>query len=448
MKPNISNRNDNLGNPITATGGDLVRVYERALGELQCYRGDPVATIASALVKEPAFPMGQVLHGYLHLLGTEPAGYAVAQADLDAAAAIDANPRERAHLRALAHLVRNQWRAAGRVLEDIAVDYPRDALALQVGHLVDFFTGDARMLRDRIARALPQWSGGMPGYHALLGMHAFGLEETGLYTRAEASGRRAVELEPGDAWAWHAVAHCMEMQGRTAEGIDWLGSDTDAWSRDNFFAVHNWWHLALFHLDRNAVEPALALFDGPIGGARSELIVDLIDASALLWRLHLRGVPLGERWQAVANAWEPHAAAGNYAFNDAHAMMAFVFADRPAAIESVLEAQGQKALEAGDNASFTREVGAPVTRAILAFGRGDYGETVRLLRPVRNRAQRFGGSHAQRDLLDLTLIEAALRDGQGALARALTAERADLKPESPANRTLVRRVGAERRLAA
>jgi hypothetical protein len=157
---------------------------------------------------------------------------------------------------------------------------------------------------------------------------------------------------------------------------------------------------------------------------------------------------VGERWQTVADAWEPQAGAGNYAFNDVHATMAFVCADRPAAIQRVLEAQSGVAQESGDNADFTREVGALVTRAIIAFGNGDYGETVRLLRPVRNRANRFGGSHAQRDVLDLTLIEAALRDGQQALARALAAERADLKPESPANRELLRRASAQRRRAA
>jgi hypothetical protein len=178
------------------------------------------------------------------------------------------------------------------------------------------------------------------------------------------------------------------------------------------------------------------------------LVLDLIDASALLWRLHLKGVALGDRWQAVADAWEPVAAAGNYAFNDAHAMMAFVGADRPQSAQAVLEVQAGAIEALGDNAEFTREVGAPVTRAILAFGQGDYAETVRLLRPVRNQAQRFGGSHAQRDLLDLTLIEAALRDGQRALARALAAERIDLKPASPASRTLVRRVRVEQDRAA
>jgi tetratricopeptide (TPR) repeat protein len=342
-------------------------------------------------------------------------------------------------LKAIAHILCGEWHAAGRVLEDIAIDYPYDALALQAGHLIDFLTGASRMLRDRIARALPQWSAEMPGYHALLGMHAFGLEETGLYARAEAAGRRAVELEPRDGWAWHAVAHVMEMQTRPHDGIAWLRSGIDAWSRESFFCVHNWWHLALYHLDLDDTAEVLKLFDGPIYAKRSQVVFDMIDASALLWRLHLRGVDVGDRWQALANAWEPIASAGNYAFNDAHAMMAFVGAQRPHAAIALLEAQQRALAGTGDNVMFTREVGAPLARAMQAFGEARYADVVCLLRPIRNGAQRFGGSHAQRDVIDLTLIEAALRDGQQALARALTAERSVVKPTSPGARVLWRR---------
>jgi hypothetical protein len=195
------------------------------------------------------------------------------------------------------------------------------------------------MLRDRIARALPAWNEGMPGYHAVLGMHAFGLEETGDYTRAERQGRKGVELEPRDGWAQHAVAHVMEMQGRQKDGIAWMRANPEAWSRDSFFCVHNWWHLALYHLDLGEIDEVLALFDGPIYGKRSTMVLDMVDASALLWRLFLRGIDLGDRWNAVADNWEPIAKAGNYAFNDAHAIMAFVGAGRHEAAGRVFDAQ-------------------------------------------------------------------------------------------------------------
>ena len=79
----------------------------------------------------------------------------------------------------------------------------------------------------------------------------------------------------------------------------------------------------------------------------------------------------------------------------------------------------------------TRDVGLPIVRAIRAFGAGRYGETVDLLMPVRYRAQIFGGSHAQRDIVHRTLIEAALRDGQHGLAQALANERVRVEAGLP-----------------
>ncbi|MGH6768683.1 MAG: tetratricopeptide repeat protein, partial [Xanthobacteraceae bacterium] len=298
-----------------------------------------------------------------------------------------------------------------------------------------------------IARALPAWSPDVPGYHALLGMQAFGLEETGQYEDAEKSGRRAVELEPRDAWAQHAVAHVMEMQGRQKEGIAWMERNVGGWSRDNFFAVHNWWHVALYRLDLGEVDKALELFDGPIYGARSRVVLEMIDASAMLWRFHLRGIDVGERWQAVADAWEPVKDAGLYAFNDAHAVMAFAGAGRKDSIARVIEAQRQAMQADNDNAAFTREVGHPLVLAIKVFGEGNYAETVWRLREIRNVAHRFGGSHAQRDIIDLTLIEAALRAGQQALAAALAAERTAMRPRSPLSRLFVQRAAQMKQAA-
>ena len=413
--------------------------YQTALRQLRCYIEDPVATVDAAIAANPDFTMAYGLKAYLHLLGTEIDGIAVARACHQAASRLPATDRERGHLAAIGNLVEGRWHQAGLTLEDVTIDEPRDILALQVGHQIDFLTGNARMLRDRIARALPAWKNGMPGYHAVLGMHAFGLEETGDYAFAEAQGRKGVELEPRDGWAQHAVAHVMEMQSRQKDGIAWMRADPQAWAEDSFFQVHNWWHLALFHLEIGDIDAALALFDGPIYGACSSVVFDMIDASALLWRLHLLGIDVGNRWEAVADAWMPLAAAGNYAFNDLHAMMAFIGAGRHEAAQALLAAQKEAMCGSGDNAIFTREVGHAASRAIQAFGEHDDAEAIRLIRSIRTSAHRFGGSHAQRDVLDLTLIEAAFRSGQKALASALAAERHMIRPQSPLAQLFVRR---------
>ncbi len=413
--------------------------YERALGLFRLYSGDPVAAVEAALADSPDFAMAHLLKAWLNLLGTEPGGIDAARAAHAAAVPHCRTERERGHLAAVGHLIGGRWHEASGAILRVSTDHPHDLLALQAGHQLDFFTGNARLLRDRIARALADWSADMPGYHALLGMHAFGLEETGDYARAEAAGRRAVELEPRDGWAQHAVAHVLEMQGRTGEGIAWMRSDPGAWSRDSFFAVHNWWHLALYHLDRGEIDEVLGLFDGPIFGTRSAVAMDLLDAAALLWRLHLRGEPVGDRWSAVADNWQPFASAGNYAFNDAHAVMAFVGAERPGQVAEVMEAQDRAMAGESDNARFTREVGRPVVLGLKAFGQGDYAGCIAALQPVIPIANRFGGSHAQRDVLDLTILEAALRLPDPALARAIAAERQAMKPDSSHARSMVER---------
>ena len=336
--------------------------------------------------------------------------------------------REAMHVAAAGALAEGKWHLAGRILEDLSIHYPQDLLALQVGHQIDFFTGHSRMLRDRIARAESHWHPGMPGRPAVLAMLSFGLEETADYARAEKLGRLSVELEPRDAWGWHAVAHVMEMQGRRREGIAWLNQDTPAWSEGSFFAIHNWWHLALFHLGLDQIEQAMALLDQRVLESASPLALDLIDGSALLWRLQLRGVSVGDRWDALASRWAAVCDTSTYAFNDLHAMMALVRADRMGDAARLLDAQ-QQALAAGDdNVGFLNDVGLSATQAIQHFAMGRHAEAAQLLRRVRPVAARFGGSHAQRDLLDLTLIEAAERSGDGHLADALRRERAFVRP--------------------
>jgi len=413
---------DTLGNPLSGGNARTHALLAQALHEFRCFADDPLATAEAALAESPDLVMAQVLRGWLYLLSTEASGVALAREALAAARQWPHNDREAAHLRAIEQLSNGQWRAAALTMEDLNLQFPMDALALQVGQQLDFLVGDSRMLRDRLARVMPHWSAGMPGWHAVLGMYAFGLEETGDFATAERLGRQAVALEPRDAWAQHAVAHVLEMQGRRDEGIEWMRGNT-GWQTDNFLAVHNWWHLALHHLAQGDVTEVLALYDGPIHGHRPEIHVELVDASALLWRLWLQGVDVGPRWTQLAEKWAPFAGDGHYAFSDWHAAMAFAAAGREDLLQTLLQAQADAMARCNDNAAFTAEVGSAVTRAAIACGQGDWRRAVTLLRPVRSASHRFGGSHAQRDLIDLTLITAAQRSGQTRLARALEQER-------------------------
>lgn len=435
---------DSTGNPIgRAIQPQALGDYDQALEGFHRYRGDPVATIDRALANEPEFAMGWILRGWLHALGTEPSATPVVHECLSRAERLKPNARESLHLQALDGFMTGRWEHASAQLGALSSQWPRDALALQAGHLIDFCRGDAQRLRNRIEVALPHWSPSDTSHSALLGMLAFGREECGDYCGAEESGRAALDACPDDAWAHHAVAHVHEMKGDARAGIAWMRQRQPHWAEDNFFAVHNWWHLAMFHLDLGETDEALAVFDDSIHGARSPLMLDLIDASALLWRLQLMGHPLGRRWDSVADTWKVGAQPGLYSFNDFHAMMAWVGAGRDTEAERWLAAQSDvDAGTAGDHARVSRDVGEPLLQALQCLHDDRAGDALAALRRVQPIAHRFGGSHAQRDLINLMLIDAAIRDGRTDLAGGLLRERCLVKPDSAINRMLQQRLPA------
>ena len=435
---------DARGVPTSATNPASLEILETAIRQFQVYRGDAVETIDRALADDPDFVAGHIFRTQMHMMLWEKSVLSEVEAGLARLEALadKATAHERAHIAAIADWAAGDWEGMSARLDRIVADEPRDVVALQCGHLSDFFQGDRDNLRGRVARALPAWNGDDPGYGILLGMAAFGLEECGDYDAAEDAGRQAIALEPDDCWAQHAVCHVMEMQARQEEGIAFMEGRQAHWAQDdNAFAFHNWWHVALFNLDNDRFDRVLEIHDTAIRPESSEVQLEMLDAAALLWRLHLRGIDTGDRFETLATTYETLAEHGFYAFNDMHAAMAYVATGREKAADALETAAASEAEGTGTNARMTREVGLPIVRAIRAFGAGRYGETVDLLMPVRYRAWIFGGSHAQRDVIHRTLIEAAMRDGQHGLAQALANERTALKPDCPFSRSLRERAG-------
>ncbi|WP_420345193.1 tetratricopeptide repeat protein [Pelagibius sp.] len=434
---------DRQGNTLSGATPAALTLYEQAVEAFNIYRGDPIALVDEAIAQAPDFAMARILKAHLYGLATEPEATAEARDIVAEVKKRSLNEREASHLDALDLLLQGNWTAAAVALDHHLLRYPRDLVALQSGHLMDFYRANARDMRDRIARTLPQWSPEVPGYSIVLGMYAFGLEESGDYARAEEMGRKAVELQPLDCWAHHAVAHVMEMQGRAEDGIGWMIAREPHWSGDdNFFKVHNWWHRALYHLDLGQVDQVFALYDGPIREERSAVALDLVDASALLWRLQLAGHDVGERWNEVATAWDQHADGRLYAFNDWHAVMAYLGAGRETDVSRITDALRNAADPAAETSGWARTTGLALVEGFTAFRRGDYETAVERLHGARYIANRFGGSHAQRDVIDWTLTEAALRGDFRDVATALANERLALKPHSPVNRGFLERARA------
>lgn len=433
---------DLRGVPTSAQHSGSLYAFEAALRSLNTYRGDPVAIIDQALEQDPDFVMGHVFRAHVHVTMWERSVLPAIETSLARLNTLDnrSNDREHMHMQALRLWAAGDWRGYKDTLDRLLAKYPRDLLALQVGHLSDFYQGDRENLRGRIARALPAWTRDDPGYGFVLGMYAFGLEECGSYEVAEENGRRAIDLEADDCWAQHALAHVMEMQARQVEGIAFMESREAHWAQqDNAFKFHNWWHTALYNLDQGHVARALEIYDRGIRAEPTAIQLMMLDAAALLWRMHLIGYDVGNRWDELAAHYANGTENGFYAFNDMHAMMTLVATRHAKEAVALLRSAEDACESSGTNGMMMREVGLPILQAIQAFGAGRYEETIDRLMPVRYRAALFGGSHAQRDILHRTLIEAALRSGDKDLALALANERTALKPHCPFSRQLHQR---------
>ena len=406
--------------------------YDRAIADYYGLTGDPVGILKAAVERDSAFALGGVAIAALFMVG----GFRgdapeVTQAIGAAEAAIGGGSlREKQHLAAVKAWAAGRMTDATLLWEDILVDHPTDALALRLGQDAYFFLGQSQSIRDSVARVLPAWDRENPLTSFLHGLYAFGLEEMGELGRAEEFALKALAAAPQDAWAVHAMAHVLETANRHEEGIAFLKSSRSSWGSAHFMAGHNGWHLALYLIELGCFDEVLASYDRfTAPKLADDMTLDRIDAAALLWRLELAGVDVGARWEPVARQWMAHLDDHVLAFNDFHlALAATRSKDRDDVSRLRRSLDDYQRLGVGDNRDVIVDVGRRLIEGALAFGREDYASTVASILPVRHKTIRIGGSHAQRDIVALTLIAAAERSDQWNLARALLAERVAIRP--------------------
>ncbi len=438
-------RSDPRGCPVNTRSQEAIDHVETATRRMLSYFGDPLVDLDAAIAADPAWMLPHLMKANCLLTLAEHRFSVMARDALREGIARNTGrgmlPREQAHLAATEACLADQWHEACRLWDGILVDHPRDLAALIPAHLFDFYRGDSLNLRKRIARVLPAWSPSAPLYSYVLGQYAFGLEECNLYPQAREFGEHALALEPKDPWAIHAITHVNEMQGRYREGAAWLREREADWAPDNGFAFHNWWHLGLFHLERLDTATALGLLDERVAPG-SEIALQHVDVAAMLWRLHLMDVDVGDRWRRLLPAWPAKAPdAGFYCFNDLHAVLVHIGADRLDLAHDVLAAVRARAEGASTCATVAGATGVPLIASFIAAAEGRHDEAVDGLLAVRDAAFRFGGSHAQRDLVEQTLLSTAIQAGRRSLARHLLNERRMAKPESPLTGWWMERVG-------
>jgi tetratricopeptide (TPR) repeat protein len=406
------------GLPISTASAQAASAFDRAILGYLKYRADLPARMAELFAADGEFGLAHCLKGYLAMLSYKQANVAIAHEAAQAARRLTANamPREQAHVAALDAWVGGDLDRALAVWEEILGEHPHDVLAFRLAHFNNFWLGRPVDMRASVERVAPKWDRELVGYGTLLSCQCFALEECGDYATAEPAGRAAIEIDPGDIWGTHAVAHVMEMQGRHAEGIAWLDELERHWDGCNNLLHHLWWHRALFHLERRELDAVLDLYDrrfrnlsAPLTQAQPDLYIDVQNAASMLFRLELLGIDVGSRWTEVADKAEARIGDCLSAFTLPHWMMALAATGRDEAARKMLDGMRAAGASEGTVNRIVGQVALPVCEAVLAHRKREYRHVVELMRPILDDMHQLGGSHAQQDVLMQLFFDAAVK---------------------------------------
>ncbi|XP_011839438.1 PREDICTED: tetratricopeptide repeat protein 38 isoform X2 [Mandrillus leucophaeus] len=281
------------------------------------------------------------------------------------------------------------------------------------------------------------------------GIYSFGLMETNFYDRAEKLAKEALSIDPTDAWSVHTMAHIHEMKAEIEDGLEFMQHSETHWKDSDMLACHNYWHWALYLIEKGEYEAALTIFDTHILPSlqASGTMLDVVDSCSMLYRLQMEGVSVGQRWQDVLPVTRKHSRDHILLFNDAHFLMASLGAHDRQTTQELLTTLRDASESPGENYQhlLARDVGLPLCQALVEAEDGNPDRVLELLLPIRYRIVQLGGSNAQRDVFNQLLIHAALNCTSSVhknVARSLLMERDALKPNSPLTERLIRKAAS------
>lgn len=422
---------DSLGNPVTVDdAASLQAINAFVEGFISC-EARVVDALAAA---DDESPIVQAYCATLHLFAESKDAAANARPFLERAqtGAPRTTPREQRYIEAVAAWAAGDIARAIALHQEQAKEHPRDLASLKLGQYHCFNTGDCPgMLRLALA-ALPA-AADVPYLH---GMAAFGYEQCHLLREAETSAHRAITIRRKEPWAHHALGHVMLTEGRLNEGLAVMRALSDTWvGLNSFMVTHNWWHVALFLIDLGRDDEALATYDREVWGVVKDYSQDQIGAVSLLARFELAGIPVGDRWQDVADHLAQRLDDHVLPFLDLQYLYGLARAGRGEADTLLRNIEAFASHAPPSTRHAWERVCAPAAHGLRAHARGDFAAAIDGLSLALPRLVEIGGSHAQRDLFEQVYLDALLRLGteaslagaQGILQRQLNGQPESLR---------------------
>ncbi|MEA3149476.1 MAG: hypothetical protein QOD56_415 [Gammaproteobacteria bacterium] len=414
-------RQDYLGNPLSCTSDTTLGAIDDFVEGYLAYERRAEGIVAAADA-DPGCCLVNVYAGLLWMFLEAPDAALRAAKYLAAAerAAPSATRREQLNTSLLRAWVADDLPESLRLCDLISGEFPRDLVIVKTHQYFEFNRGNSPAML-RVAMKVLADNADVAYVH---GMAAFAYEQCHLLEQAEIAARTALDLRRKEPWAQHALAHVMLTQGRIDEGARFLEGVQDTWTDLNsFMSTHLWWHLALFHISQGRHARVLDIYDRHCWGIAKDYSQDQIGAVSLLARMEIAGIDVGERWQDLGDHLAARAHDTVLPFLTMQYLYGLARAGRVQA-DALLESVRQASRNAP---SFThevwRDVALPACEGLYAYARGDFDAAWRHLSLAMPRMVEAGGSHAQRDLFDQIVLDAALKSGRTTLAQQMLERR-------------------------
>jgi hypothetical protein len=426
---------DCLGNPVSAADAATLHAVDDFIEGFLGYetRAERVLAAADA---HPDAPLANAYAGMTWMLLEAPEAPQRAVRYLHAAqlAVPQAGERERLNVEMLAAWVADDLPRVIMLCERITDRFPRDLVVVKLQQYFEFNRGNSPAML-RLAMKVAAANADVPYMH---GMTAFAYEQCHLLDEAESEARVALSMRRKEPWAQHALAHVLLTRGRIDAGAAFLEGVADTWTGLNsFMSTHIWWHLALFYISQGRQAAALRAYDEHCWGVAKNYSQDQVGAVSLLARLELAGIDVGERWQDLADHLRMRDADTVQPFLTLQYLYGLARAARPEA-ETLLQRVREHAAQAPDySRDVWQEVALPGCEGLSAYAHGDYETAWQRLSLAAPRLVEAGGSHAQRDLFDQILLDAALKTDRLVIAQqVLELRRQTDRDGVPVNRAL------------
>ena len=415
---------DRFGLPLSTHSQAAVDHWQEGVDRMLSQDYAPEEKLQQALDIDEGFALA---HGCQAYVGMIRADAAAAKASADRARELTPgiSDREKQAIEAIGLWVDGKGPQSVALVREHLKEYPRDALMSRLaqrlymlgcsGSGVPNFPGELYEMCKSIAPyCMDDWS--------FLSQYAFAHHETGRLDESLELAQRSLDMRPTNAVASHSATHVYFEKGDASSGDDFLGTWITCFDKRAPYHVHLSWHLALFRLALGHYQDAVDLYESDIRpSVVAKSPASLSDSASLMWRLQLYGkTPPPMPWEEVRDQAAPAADGNGPAFRDAHAALAFSACGDDEAMGRLMDRLGKLANQGN---ALAAEVTLPLAQGISAFAQGNYSEAVRLLEPQMKQLERIGGSHAQREVFEDTMLESYIRAEQFDKAREMLDER-------------------------